>query len=83
MIKLEILKSNNFLKNVIYFLGIFPLFFIVSLFGFYFHAGIVLGHLPISSVNDPKNFTFYEYYAYPILFSFIGSIFSFLFWILI
>ena len=83
MTKLEILSSTKFLKNVIYFLGIFPLSFILSLLGFYFHAGIVLGHLPISSLNDPKNFTFYDYYAYAILFSFTATIFSFLAWILI
>ena len=83
MTKLEILSSNKFLKNIIYFLGIFPLSFIFSLLGFYFHAGIVLGHLPISSLNDPKNFTFYEYYAYLIIFSFTATLFSFLVWILI
>ncbi|MBC7494765.1 MAG: hypothetical protein H7221_07135 [Flavobacterium sp.] len=83
MTTLEILNSNKFFKNLIYFLGILPLSFIVSLLGFYFHAGIVLGHLPISSINDPKNFIFYEYYAYPILFSFTGSVFSFLAWILV
>lgn len=67
-------------RAIIFVLEILPYGFIVSLLTFYFHAGQILGRLPIASSNDPKNFTIYS--SYEPLINVTGNIwlFSFIAW---
>ena len=54
---------TRFWKIVFYSLGIPPLIYNVSLLAFYFHTGLVLGHLPAPSINDPKDLNLYFFYS--------------------
>jgi hypothetical protein len=67
-------------KDIIFALGLIPFAFIISLLAFYFHAGQLLGHLPIANSNDPKNFSIYS--TYHSLIDVTGNlwIFSFIAW---
>jgi len=53
-----------------YSLNIFPAIFVIALLLFYFHTGYILGHLPIESLDDPKNLSIYSFYAPVIWLSF-------------
>jgi len=57
-----ILTDMKYWKHIIICLGLTPFPFIISLLTFYFHAGRLLGHLPLPSINDPKNFPIYSTY---------------------
>jgi hypothetical protein len=50
-------------KSIFILLGIIPFGFIFSLLTFYFHAGYILGRLPIYDKPDPKFLSIYNLYA--------------------
>lgn len=56
------------LKTVIIVLGFIPYLYVIFLFAFYFHAGYILGHLPIPSLDDPKNLSMCDFYYPKVLF---------------
>ena len=78
------MKFNNpkIWRFVFYFFTIFPMIFVLSLLAFYFHTGYILGHLPIQSMNDPKNYSIYSFYAPIIVWSFGVAFCLFFIWIL-
>lgn len=75
-------KNPKILLLTLYFFAVFPLLFVISLLTFYLHTGFFLGHLPIQSMNDPKNYSIYTFYAPIIIWSFEIAFYSFIVWIL-
>ncbi|WP_284652402.1 hypothetical protein [Flavobacterium terrisoli] len=75
-------KTRKFWKLTFYVLVFFPALFIVSLLTFYTHAGLINGYRNISGIN-PFEFKFYDVYQYCIIYSWTGTVFSFLAWIII
>jgi hypothetical protein len=67
-------------KYIVIALGLIPFSFIISLLTLYFHAGQLLGHLPIANSDDPKNSPIYLMYE-PLI-DVTGNIwiFSFIAW---
>ena len=70
--KISFYHSENITVNLIhykkwniifYVLAFMAALFVVLLVAFYIHAGFIVGHLPIASLNDPKNFSIYRLYA--------------------
>lgn len=52
------------LCNLLFYgLALISLIFIISLLSFYFHAAYVLGKFPSYGQPDPKELSFYVYYA--------------------
>ena len=72
-----ILTDMKYWKPIIISLAVIPFGFIISLLTFYFRAGLLLGHLPISNSDDPQNFPFYTTYR-PII-SVTGNLWFFAF----
>ena len=72
----------KYLKFSLVFFGFVPLAFVLSLLAFYFHAGIVLGHLPQYDFPDPKELSIYSNYALLINFFGVWS-YSFVIWLFV
>jgi hypothetical protein len=70
-------------KFIIITLGLIPVGFITSLLAFYFHAGQLLGRLPIANMDDPANFPIYSTY-HPLI-NVTGNLwlFSFIAWTIV
>ena len=83
-------KKNNFMrfknsKNwnlIIDALVLFPFINMISLLSFYLHTAIIIGHLPIPSLDDPKNLLIYYFYEPIILMSFLANIICLFLWLL-
>jgi len=66
----------------LYSLVILPLISIIGLISFYFHAALLIGHMPFPSLDDPKNLSIYHFYAPIIILSSSTNIFCFFIWLL-
>jgi hypothetical protein len=73
-------SESNFTFNNI--LSKLPVIYIISLLIFYLHTTLIIGHLPIYSLDDPKNLSIYNFYAPIILISSSANFFCFLIWLL-
>lgn len=74
-------KHVLLIKYIIIAWGYMPYLFIFSLFFFYFHTAILLGKLPEPSINDPKNFSIYNFYEPIIVLSLEVMFYTFGIWI--
>lgn len=70
-------------KSIFYVIAVTPWLFIITLMGFYFHAGRLLGHSPSYGRPDPKELSIYDDYA-PFI-NLFGSIWicCFMLWLVI
>ncbi len=75
--------KSKYWKIVFYGAGFFPLTFIITIFTFYFHTAAILNHLPIPSLNDPKNLEIYSFYSPIIYFFFFITGYLIPVWILV
>ena len=75
-------KTPKLWKVAFYVLAFFPVLFIISLLTFYTHAGLINGYRNISGIN-PFEFELYDVYQYSIIYGWIGTVFSFLAWIIL
>ena len=72
-------KNWNFIIDA---LVLFPFINMISLLSFYLHTAIIIGHLPITSLDDPKNLLIYYFYEPIILMSFLANIICLFLWLL-
>ena len=79
---LKNLKNPNDTILIFYKLSILPAIYIISLLTFYFHTALIINHIPIPSIDDPKNLSIYYFYAPIILISSSVNTFCFLIFIL-
>jgi hypothetical protein len=70
------------LKTFYFITGMIPWSFTISLLVFYFHACIILGHLPSYNHPDPKELSVYTFYS-PIIDGAMFALFGgFILWLI-
>jgi len=75
------INSKKIITWLLYLLGITPLFYIVSILTFYFHARSILGRFPSYDNPDPGKLPIYRTYYWVIDWSFEIWVIGFLAWL--
>lgn len=68
------------IENIIKFLSINSVIFLLSILTFYFHASKIVGYMPTYNNPDPKQLDIYQIYSVIVNFTLTIWFFSFLSW---